>query len=175
MSEYVFTLKYQLPAEAPDADTLVERLAAAGCDDALVGTGVPGRLALEFTREADDAAEAVRSALADINSAIPDAQLIEAAPDFVGITDVARILGTSRQYVRKLMVTSGSGFPTPVHEGHASIWHLAEVLEWLRQQKGYRLDERQIETARIALELNLVKERHRAAAYATHGFDSLIA
>ena len=53
--EYTFTLKYQLADEDRDADALVERLGEAGCDDALVGIGQPGRLALEFTREAADA------------------------------------------------------------------------------------------------------------------------
>ena len=72
--EYTFTLKYQLADEDRDADALVERLGEAGCDDALVGIGQPGRLALEFTREAADADEAVRSALADVRCAAPTAR-----------------------------------------------------------------------------------------------------
>lgn len=56
---------------------MVERLGEAGCDDALVGIGQPGRLALEFNREAADADEAVRSALADVRRAVPSAKLIE--------------------------------------------------------------------------------------------------
>ena len=73
--EYTFTLKYQLADEDRDADALVERLGEAGCDDALVGIGQAGRLALEFTREAADADEAVRSALADVRRAAPSARL----------------------------------------------------------------------------------------------------
>src|SRR5256885_15080855 len=45
--EYTFTLKYQLTDDDRDSQTLVERLGEAGCDDALVGIGQPGRLALE--------------------------------------------------------------------------------------------------------------------------------
>ena len=75
--EYTFTLKYQLTEDDSDPDGLVERLGEAGCDDALVGIGQPGRLALEFTREADSADAAVRSALADVRSAVPSARLIE--------------------------------------------------------------------------------------------------
>ena len=63
--EYAATLKYQLSNEDWDMEALVERLGEAGCDDALVGIGQLGRLALEFTREADSADAAVRSALAD--------------------------------------------------------------------------------------------------------------
>lgn len=83
--EYIFTLKYQLAEHDRDADALVEQLGEAGCDDALVGIGQPGQLALEFTREADTEQAAVRSALADVKRAIPSARLIEAAPDSVGL------------------------------------------------------------------------------------------
>ena len=94
--EYTFTLKYQLSEQDDNFEALVERLSEAGCDDALVGIGQPGRLAMEFTREADSAEAAVRSALADIKLAIPTAKLVEAAPDFVGLTDVAEVAGVSR-------------------------------------------------------------------------------
>ncbi|MDA8383730.1 MAG: transcriptional regulator, partial [Betaproteobacteria bacterium] len=133
--EYTFTLKYQLADDDRDPDALVERLGEAGCDDALVGIGQPGRIALEFTREADSADAAVRSALAAVRSAVPSARLIEVAPDLVGLTDVADIVGVSRQNMRKLMLTHPGSFPAPVHEGSASIWHLADVLTWL-QAKG---------------------------------------
>lgn len=131
--EYIFTLKYQLADHGSDLDALVERLVGAfGCDDALVGVGQSGRLALEFSREADSAEEAIRSALADVKSAIPGARLIEVSPDLVGLTDVADIVGVSRQAMRKLMIAHRGAFPMPVHEGSASIWHLAEVLDWLK-------------------------------------------
>lgn len=115
--EYTFTLKYQLADDERDADALVERLGEAGCDDALVGIGQPGRLALEFTREAGSADEAVRSALADVRRAVPSASLIEVAPDLVGLTDVADIVGVSRQNMRKTCAgagrTPGDAAPAP--------------------------------------------------------------
>src|SRR5439155_384770 len=83
----------------------IERLGAAGCDDALVGIGQPGRIALEFTREAHSAEAALVSALTDVKRAIPSARLIEAAPDFVGLTDVAEVVGMTRQNMRKLMIS----------------------------------------------------------------------
>ncbi|CPQ46083.1 DNA-binding protein [Bordetella pertussis] len=112
--EYLFTLKYQLADADSDLDALVERLGEAGCDDALVGMGLPGRLVLEFTREADSAEAAVRSALADVRRAMPTAALIEAAPDLVGLTDVAQIVGVSRQNMRKLMLAHPATFPAPM-------------------------------------------------------------
>ena len=74
--EYTFTLKYQLAEDNRDPEELVERLGEAGCDDALVGIGRSGRLALEFTRDAPDAAKAVLSALGDVRRAVPSAKLI---------------------------------------------------------------------------------------------------
>ncbi|QIB66873.1 helix-turn-helix transcriptional regulator [Kineobactrum salinum] len=159
--EYIFTLKYQLTDEDSDPDVLVERLGAAGCDDALVGVGQPGRLALEFSREAGSAEEAVRTALADVKSAVPLARLIEASPDLVGLTDVADLVGISRQGMRKLMLAHRMTFPIPVHEGSASIWHLAEVLDWLRVRGGYQIDTGILEAARVALEVNIAKETMR--------------
>ncbi|MFG3695085.1 helix-turn-helix transcriptional regulator [Stutzerimonas stutzeri] len=159
--EYTFTLKYQLADDDRDPDGLVERLGEAGCDDALVGIGQPGRLALEFTREAESANAAVRSALADVRRAVPSARLIEVAPDLVGLTDVAEMVGVSRQNMRKLMLANPGSFPAPVHEGSASIWHLADVLTWLQARGSYSLARDVLEVARVALQVNLAKESRR--------------
>jgi predicted DNA-binding transcriptional regulator AlpA len=159
--EYIFTLKYQLAEESDNTEALVERLGEAGCGDALVGTGQPGRLALEFTREAESAQAALHSALADIKKAVPSAKLVEVAPDFVGLTDVADMVGVSRQNMRKLMLAYPQSFPAPVHEGSTSIWHLAEVLTWLDTKGGYYLKSGMLETAKVAREINLAKELGR--------------
>ena len=103
--EYTFTLKYQLVEDDRDLDSLVDRLCEAGCDDALVGIGQPGRLALEFTREADSADAAVRSALADVRSAVPSARLIEVSPDLVGLTDVADLSSADLRNVNRCGAT----------------------------------------------------------------------
>jgi hypothetical protein len=89
--EYEFEFRFKLPAQDADAGALVERLGAAGCEDALIGVGQPGRIALQFTREADSAKQAILSALEDVKKVIPGAELIEAGPDFVGLTDVAHM------------------------------------------------------------------------------------
>jgi predicted DNA-binding transcriptional regulator AlpA len=155
--DYVFTLKFQLSEEDCDHDDLLERLGAAGCDDALVGVGQPGRIALEFTREAGSAEAALVSALADVKRAIPSAKLIEAAPDFVGLTDVADFVGVSRQNMRKLMVNYPTSFPTPVHEGSTVVWHLADLLAWLQAKGGYVVDSTTVDVATAAMQVNLAK------------------
>ena len=172
--EYIFTLKYRLAEHADDPDVLVESLGEAGCDDALIGVGQPGRLALEFTREADSAEAAVRSALADVKRAIPSARLIEAAPDFVGLTDVAEVVGVSRQNMRKLMLAHPGSFPAPVHEGSASIWHLAEVLAWLEAKGSYPLERGVLEVSKVALQVNLAKEARRLPTKAARELNALV-
>jgi len=174
MMEYTFTLKYRLPENETDVDRLVERLGEAGCTDALIGTGTPGRLGLEFSREADTAQEAVRSALADVKSVIAGAVLVEAGPDFVGLSDIADYMGMTRQNMRKLMVANRD-FPLPVHEGSAAFWHLADVLTWLEARKGYRLNRGLLETATATLEVNAVKESRRHSVREARELERLIA
>lgn len=172
--EYTFTLKYQLTDDDRNSDALIERLGVAGCDDALIGIGQPGRLALEFTREAADAGAAVRSALADVRRAAPSARLIEVAPDLVGLTDVAEIVGVSRQNMRKLMLAHPGTFPAPVHEGSASIWHLADVLTWLQAKGSYSLAENVLDVAREALLVNLTKEGRRLPRSVSAELEALV-
>ena len=83
--ECIFTLKYDVSDQRSDPDALVERLGAAGCTDALVGTGEPGYLALEFTREADRIESAVRAALTDVEAIIPSATLVKISPEVSGL------------------------------------------------------------------------------------------
>jgi hypothetical protein len=154
--EYAFTLKFHLSQADSDADALVERLAEAGCDDALVGTGLPGRVAMAFVREAESARVAMVSALTDTRRAMPSATLIEAAPDLVGLTDVADMVGVSRQNLRKLMLGYPESFPVPVHEGSSSLWHLLDVLGWLRQ-RDYDIAPALIEIAAAARQVNLAR------------------
>ena len=77
--ECTFTLRYQLLSDDNDMDAIIDRLAEEGCDDALVGVGQPGRLTLEFVREAPSAHDAIEGAIEDVRRAVPNARLIEAA------------------------------------------------------------------------------------------------
>lgn len=158
MSQYDFTLRFALGQHDDDPEQFVDKLSAEGCDDALVGLGLQGRIALNFTREASSADEAILSALSDVQRAIPEARLVEATPDLVGLTDIANLLGFSRQYMRKLAVRNGSGFPLPVHEGNPAIWHLSTVLSWFADNKIREFDETLLDIARVNMQCNLVKE-----------------
>ncbi|WP_404613524.1 helix-turn-helix transcriptional regulator [Caballeronia udeis] len=146
--EYTFTLKYRLSDSDFD-------------HEALIGVGQPGRVALAFTREADSAHAALMSALKDVKSAIPSAALVEASPDFVGLTDVADAIGVTRQNMRKLMLTNPDTFPSPVHEGSTAIWHLAEVMDWLKAKGTYQLEQAVHDIAETTMQVNLTKEAQR--------------
>ncbi len=156
--EYEFTLKFSLPANHGPADELVERLGAAGCEDALVGIGQAGRIALNFMREADSAKSAIFSALVAVKTAIPGAKLLEVTPDFVGLTDIADCVGVTRQNMRKLMLAHKDHFPVPVHEGSAALWHLAPVLVWLHERANYTIPSALVEVAHMAMQINHAKE-----------------
>lgn len=154
MTLYEFELAFAVPT-AIDVDALTERLGAAGCDDATVGVGRRGRVALLFAREADSATRAVLDAIRAVRRAVPDARLLEASPDLVGLTDVAGLLGVSRQNVRKLLLASAPMPPAPVHGGTPTIWRLAKVLRWLREEKAYRVPAELLELAETTMQVNL--------------------
>jgi predicted DNA-binding transcriptional regulator AlpA len=156
--EYEFTLKFKLDPADANLDEIVDRLGTAGCDDAMIGIGVAGHLGLEFVREAVSAEEAILSAIKDVKTAVPSAQLAEIGPDFVGLTDVADLLGMSRQNMRKLMVTHAHTFPIPVHTGQASLWHLALVLQFLKDRGQHKVAQTLLEVAGTAMKFNITKE-----------------
>lgn len=119
---------------------------------------IEGRIALNFIREAASAKPAIISALTDVKRVIPHARLLEVTPDFVGLSDVAELLGVSRQNMRKLMVTHPLSFPAPLHEGSAAIWHLTVLLEWVITRAGYQVHQRLRDVAHVAMQINLTKE-----------------
>jgi len=161
MNEYQFVLTFKLPQEA-DPDQYFAALEKS-CSDAIIGTGQTGYMVFDFTRESKSAYDAIVSAVADVKKAIPKVSLVEATPDFVGLTDVAELLGFTRQYMRKLMVKSGTAFPSPVHEGKPSIWHLSNILVWLKENNKYEVEDTLIDVANINKKFNLVKELNQVS------------
>lgn len=171
--EYIFTLKYRLRDHDGDDQALLDRLFEAGCDDALPGIGQPGRLALEFTREAESGERALESALADVRSALGNAELVEVLPDYVGLTDIAEHVGMSRQNLRKIALKHAGTFPAAIHAGNPSIWHLSEVLLWLGQH-GYPVDETTLEVSATTREFNTAMQARRLTADRSREIEALM-
>ena len=161
MSEFDFVLKFNLVDPSANPEDHIVALGEVGCTDALVGVGQMGIIALDFSREAASAREAVTSAIRDVKSAIPGAELVEVTPDIGGLTDVADILGFSRQYMRKIAYGCVPSFPAPVHEGKPSMWHLAPVLRWFENVRNKDVDDALIDLAQLNMHLNtVVSEAH---------------
>lgn len=150
MNEYEFILTFTLPDPQDDPAQYLDVLFDAGCDDTVVGTGTPGTISIEFIRDSDSADKAVTSAVRDVIKAIPDASLVEAKPDMVGLTDVAEILDCSRQNIRKYAV-GYPDFPRPTITGKFQLWHLWEIAKFDK----FSIPKTIIEISRVTCKLNL--------------------
>jgi predicted DNA-binding transcriptional regulator AlpA len=160
MDDFTFVLTFALPRGNENPEALVDALFEAGCDDATVGVGQRGTIGLDFTRSADSAEDALRSAIQDAARAIPGATLVQAGPDLVGLTDMAAIFGFTRQNMRKY-ATGKAAFPAPAHVGDPSLWHLAEIVAWLRANTAVQPRDDVFEVAKAAAKINFETEQRR--------------
>jgi hypothetical protein len=158
MKEYEFTLKFKFSDPNIDPSNYIDALYEAGCDDALIGSGIKGSIAFDFIRESDSAYNAITSAIRDIKSVIPTLELVEASPDFVGISDLANLIGCSRQNIQKMLAKRDSDYPSPVYGSARSIWHLDELLVWLVKHKNYSIDTSLLEIAKTNKILNIAND-----------------
>ena len=163
MDTFDFTLTFALPKRGGSPEDFLDALFDAGCDDALVGTGMPGSIALNFSRTAQSAENAIRQAVSDVLKALPDAVLIELKPDLVGISDIAELLGCSRQNIRKLAMGGNSTFPSPSVSGNVPLWHFYEVANWLLKNSRIKIKPKaeDVEVAKITYKNNLDVQRRR--------------
>lgn len=155
---FEFRLTFALPDADGDPAEIVDALFRAGCDDALVGTGRTGFVGLDFSRESQTAEGAIRGAVADVLRAIPGARLVEASPDLVDLAEVARLVGCTRQNVRKYAAGEAAvreRFPIPVHASpRASLYRFVEVARWLDAHTGIRVPDRTVAVAAAAAAVN---------------------
>jgi len=175
MKAYEFELRFNLGAADADPEQFLDRLHDCGCDDALVGIGKRGRIGLSFNREAQSARDAILSAIKDVKRAIPDAQFIEAAPDFVGVTDIATYLGFSRQNMRKILDRAGAAFPAPAHDGNRPMWHLEPVLQWFAEAEGREIEPPLLEVAQAAMSVNVARDQAHLSRRTADGFLARVA
>lgn len=163
MNTFDFRLVFSLPAGAPAPESFVDALYEAGCDDALVGTGEKGTIALDFSRQSTSATEALASAIANVKSAIPGVELVEASPDLVSLSDLARCFGFSRQNMRKYYA-GREDFPKPAHIGSTNLWHLYDVAGYFQEQKRQKVPETLVEVSAETLRQNFKAQMKRHEA-----------
>jgi predicted DNA-binding transcriptional regulator AlpA len=164
MDYYTFTLNFTLPERQDNPEQYLDALYEAGCDDAAVGIGQYGMLGMDFNRAAASAEDAIRSAIENVGIAVPGATLVQAGPDLVGLTEMAAIFGCSRQNMRKYATGQSGGpraFPAPVVLGDPSLWHLAEIVAWLRRNTGIQPPDQMLAVSKVAAKVNFSVERER--------------
>lgn len=163
-----FFLSFRLPLDGSEPEAWVDRLYEAGCDDALVATGRLGFVGLRVTRAAETAQAAIDSAIADVLTAIPGAELTEIEPDLVGLSDIAERLGRSRQNIRKYLDGEIKSvtvpFPMAVASGTTSLWRLLEVLQWFDAHTDLKPTPSLLELARAVARTNGAVQQRRLHA-----------
>ena len=136
MNSYHFSLVLSRVSSATRG--LEDALYEVGCDDALI-CFYNASVYLEFDRFAPSFEAAVSSAIRDIESTRLRARVESVdAGDFVGLSDMAKLSGLSRQAIALLKDGKrGDGsFPSPVFrlEGSQPLWKWSCVARWLFQQ-----------------------------------------
>jgi len=162
---YEFTLKFHLPKTAGDPSSYLDGLYEAGCDDATIGVGKQGLIALEFAREAASANDAVKSAIKAVKKAIAKASLVEIAPDLVDLVDLAELLGCTRQNMQKYAAgqirSVQEPFPDPIATGNPNLYRLAEIVTWFARNTELQPVPELIELARTTSSISLDIQRQR--------------
>jgi hypothetical protein len=138
MSEHSFTLHF----EGADMD-LQENYDAAyegGCDDSTLGAHL-GHWHAAFTREAPTLADAVFSAIHDLETSVPGLRVTRIESDeLVTLSVIARRTGRSRESIRLLAAgrRGPGGFPEHVDyvDGPARMWFWSEVAAWFARYAG---------------------------------------
>lgn len=131
-AEYEFDLIFALPmADAPEENALLDALYEAGCDDAVIGTGAAGLIAIGMTRSGADAETVIGHAVSQALAALPDgAQLREVKPDLVSLAEVAARLNVTRQAMRKRPL------PPPSLGG---LYRASEILPYIEAHPGGKI------------------------------------
>jgi hypothetical protein len=159
MSEYEFVLVID---GAVDDDEAIGRLYDAGCDDATFGS-VDGVGFGEFGREAGSLADAVSSAIRDVES-VEGLEVRRVEPDdLVTLSEIAERLGRTRESVRLLAAGErGRGdFPAPISHlrSRFRLWRWSDVAAWAGVTSAEELDR-----ARFVAVLNAGLEMRRIKA-----------
>lgn len=150
MSVYWFDIEVAGPVHDEHIEALGERLQKAGGIDATVQADGRGGTVM-FSREADDAVQAIVSAVADVEAA--GMTVIGATEDRVTVEEIAERAGVTVTAVRYWIAgeRGPGGFPEPhVQRQRSSLWSWAEVSVWLAAARLGKVDHLAAEIARAS-------------------------
>jgi hypothetical protein len=145
---YWFDLDVVGPVTDDHVEALGETLSAAGGIDATVQADDGGGTVM-FSREADDAVQAIVSAIEDLEAA--GIRVAGVTEDRVGIDEIAERAKVTAASARYWVAgdRGPGGFPEPkVRRPRASLYSWAEVSAWLATAKLGEVDHVAAETAR---------------------------
>jgi hypothetical protein len=148
MNVYWFEVGEAGPVTDDDTEALGAVLSAAGGIDATVQAGERGGTVM-FSREADDAVQAIVSAIADVEAA--GMTVTGVTEDLVVVEEIAQRAKVTSAAVRYWV--SGErgpgGFPEPVvKRERASLYSWAQVSAWLSAARLGEVEHLAVETAR---------------------------
>jgi hypothetical protein len=150
MNTYWFDIEVAGPVTEEHTEALADRLATRGGIDATVQADHRGGSVM-FSREADDAIQAIVSAIEDIEAVGMTATGV--TEDRVTVDDIAERASVTVTAVR-YWISGGrgpGGFPQPkVARARGSLYSWAEVSAWLSKAKLGQVDHLAAETARAA-------------------------
>jgi hypothetical protein len=151
MNVYWFDVQVAGPVTLDDVETLGDVLTAGDGIDATVQADHRGGRVM-FSRESDDAVQAVVSAVRDVEAAgIKVTGVIEDRVTAAGIAEKAKVTQAAVRY----WITGERGpgnFPEPVVErGRNNVFSWAEVSAWLAWAKLGEVDHIAAETAKACL------------------------
>lgn len=136
------TFAFPLLIEGPDLqeEERLEALFEAGCDAATFGSRDSIQYA-DFDREASSLAEAIGSAIRDIQAAVPEARVVRVEPEeFVSMKAIADRTGFTKEYIRLLAEgkRGPGGFPAVVRwvDAKTRLWLWSDVAEWFETRIG---------------------------------------
>jgi hypothetical protein len=129
MASFEFDLIFSVPEGRHDAFALSDAVFGAGFEDAVIGTGRAGLLAVGLECEGDDAESVIVASARSILAHLPEGSALrEVRPDLVSLGDVAERLKIKRQALQKREM------PTPAICGHYRVTEVAIFI--CRQVEG---------------------------------------
>ena len=152
MNTYHFTIVVR-DADS-DLATLEDQFFEAGCDDALL-CSYNGTVYLEFDREAQNAEQAIQSAIDNISS-LGFSDLVVEEQGYSTLSEMAERAGMSRQALSLYAQNKrGNGnFPRPMYglASKSAMYFWPEVATWLFQQN--KLDKSHYDVAKATIHLH---------------------
>lgn len=148
MTEHEFRLVLGRP---PDGDGEIDALFEAGCGDGTFA-GPAGVPVAEFARDADSMAEAVLGAISAVESVMGAGAVTVVEPDLVSLSDIAELVGRTRQSVQQL--AAGQRGPGMFPPATAHLMGRTRLYKWWEIAQWFGMADETVQAAREIAQVN---------------------